>query len=128
MTPSGRVRPAGGEETELAAARACLRFNDLAQLGFAGGNGGQIVEGLVGDLGDHAGEGGFTNSRRPPEYHAGHSPLLQGAVERFAGADQMRLTDEAAEVAAGGCRSARGWEDSAICWLSGSDKKCVSLL
>ena len=90
-----------GEETQLAAAISAWRLDrcdDLTQFRFAGGDSREVIEGLFGDLGDHAREGGLADTGRPPEYHARHRLLLQSAVEWLADADEMGLTDEAAEI------------------------------
>ena len=71
------------------------RLDDFAQLCFARRDGRQVVEGFLGDGGDHARQRGFADAGRSPEDHAGHGALLQGALQGFAGADQVGLTDKA---------------------------------
>ena len=97
-----RVGFGRGEEAELAALGCGSPFDrvdNAPQFRLAGRDCREIVKGLLGDISDHARQGGLANAGRTPEDHAGHGSLLQRAVQRFALANEMRLADEATEVA-----------------------------
>ena len=81
--------------------------HDLAQVGHAGGDGGDGREVGAGEAGDDAGQGGLAAARRPPEDHRGHLVGLDALAQHAALAHQVLLAHELVQRArahAGGQR------------------------
>ena len=90
--------------------------HDAAEVGDAGGDGGELLEAGVGAAGDDAGEGGLAGAGRAPEDDRGQLAGLDEAAEELAGADEVLLADVVVEVrgrmrAARGCAGGRGPSD-----------------
>ena len=74
-------------------------LDGVAEVGDAGGDGGQGDEVAPGEAGDEAREGRLSDAGRAPEDHRGHLIRADGALEDAAGPEEVLLADEFVERA-----------------------------
>ena len=73
--------------------------DDTSQVGHAGGDGADRLEGGLGNGGHEAGEGGLARAGRPPEDEGGQTTGGDGAEQDAVTSDDLLLADELIEGA-----------------------------